>query len=84
MWGNDWEYVWKNSLDCSQEKYYELCCRIKKLISDLANLKNKIPVSCIILELIVCLVKQAHELYTYVRKCREEKYHKRKEDEDDI
>lgn len=84
MWGNDWEYVWKDPLNCSQEKYYELCCRIKKLISDLANLKNRIPVSCIILELIVCLVKQAHELYTYVRKCREEKYHKRKEDEDNI
>jgi hypothetical protein len=67
MWGNNWKYTWDNRIECEKS---ELSVRIKKLMSDLTELKNKIPVSCVILELIVYLLEQAHRLYTYTRKYR--------------
>ena len=92
MWGKGWSYDWKEALCRSQQKHYELCHRIKTLISDLVDLKNRTPISCIILDLIVCLVEQAHRLYRYVCNCRkycqeEERrlrnYHERKGDDID-
>ena len=41
---------------------------VKERMRVLTDLKNQIPTSCIILELVVHLIKQAHELYTHVRK----------------
>lgn len=71
MWGNNWKYHWDNPL---QSKNIELSERIKTLIKSLNNLKDIIPSSCIILELVMYLLEQSHRLYTYTCKYRKIKY----------
>jgi hypothetical protein len=73
MWNNDWEYVWKVPLNLPKEKIDFLCCETKELISNLVDLKDGIPESCIIFELIIYLIKQAHDLYSYIRKSHQKK-----------
>lgn len=70
MWASGWEYHWKKPLCVSSSKYYYLMCRTKKLLADLLDLKNRTPVTCIILELIVTLLEQTRRLYKYLCKSR--------------
>ena len=70
MWASGWEFHWKKPLCCSSSKYYHLVCRTKRLIADLLDLKNRTPVTCIILELIVNILEQTNRLYKYLAKSR--------------
>lgn len=74
MWSPGWKYDWVEPLRCSREKYYEMNCRIQKLIQDSVELKNRTPISCIVLELIVCLLEQAKRFYRYLYDCRDQAY----------
>lgn len=66
MWGGGWKYDWIGPLKRHPDKHYEISCRMKRLLEGLNDLKNRTPVSCIILELIVCLLEQANALNQYI------------------
>ena len=72
MWSSGWEFHWKKPHCCKPEDYYHLICRTQKLLADLLDLKNRTPVTCIVLELIVQLLEQTRRLYTYL--CRSRRY----------
>jgi hypothetical protein len=70
MWGADWSYDWPEPLQANSEKYYQLVSRIKHLLSEVVETRNRTPDSCILLEVIVCIQDQAHNLYQYVLSCQ--------------
>lgn len=70
MWGGGWQYDWIHPLKRDPDKHYEISCRMKRLIEGLLDLKNRTPVSCIILELIMCLLEQADALNNYIVQSR--------------
>ena len=77
MWGKSWSYEWEKPYICNREKYYEISCRIRRLSNDLIDLKNRIPVSCIILEPVICLLEQTRNLYKYLSYCHKNYCHKK-------
>jgi hypothetical protein len=70
MWGVGWKYHWVAPLDCEEDQYWDICCRVDRLIANLKDLKNRTPKNCIILELIICLLDQAEALKVWVTSCR--------------
>lgn len=70
MWGGGWKYDWTGPLKRDSDKHYEISCRMKRLIEGLSDLKNRTPVSCIILELLVCLLDQTDALNQYILQSR--------------
>jgi hypothetical protein len=61
MWNNNWKYILPDSINYRKN----LSCQIKKLISKLIDLRDHIPISCTILNIVNYQIEQAHELYTY-------------------
>ena len=59
MWGNDWEYYWKENMECEEGEYWQMCCALDRAIANLKDLANRTPKNCIVLELVIHLKKQA-------------------------
>ena len=70
MWG-EWKYYWKHHMECNASKYYHLKSRAKRVVKDLYELKNRTPVTCILLELIVRMYKQAVCIFEYIDRSKD-------------
>lgn len=71
MWRSGWCYTWKDLLKLTYSDYYELISRVNKLIDDFIELYQRIPKSCIIVEVAVYLLEQSRLLQKYLTSCRE-------------
>jgi hypothetical protein len=70
MWGGNWEYEWSSPLKADSEKYYQLTSRLKRLLGEIVETRNRTPINCILLEVLVCLQREAHRLYEYILSCQ--------------